>query len=192
MAYLLQKTRGWQVSLFEVNLFIGLKRSWASLMDQMVKNLPAVQECKRCRFDPWVGKISWRREWQPTPVFLPGEFHRQKSLGGRLQFMVSQRIRHDWAINKHIQQILSPGIQKSKVKVKLVETKTVLNTCVITIAFIFLQTWYLFLHPLFLLISVLKTALDFFLIIKLYWNTVTPIHIYILSVMVSHFNSKAE
>ena len=25
--------------------------------------------------DPWVGKIPWRREWQPTPVFLPGEFH---------------------------------------------------------------------------------------------------------------------
>ena len=34
------------------------------------------------RFDPWVGKIPWRREWQPTPVFLPGEFHRQRSLAG--------------------------------------------------------------------------------------------------------------
>ena len=32
--------------------------------------------------DPWVGKIPWRREWQPTPVFLPGEFHRQRSLVG--------------------------------------------------------------------------------------------------------------
>jgi len=29
---------------------------------------------KRCRFDPWVRKIPWRRAWQPTPVFLPGEF----------------------------------------------------------------------------------------------------------------------
>ena len=28
----------------------------------------------------WVGKISWRRKWLPTPVFLPGEFHEQKSL----------------------------------------------------------------------------------------------------------------
>ena len=27
------------------------------------------------RFDPWVGKIPWRRKWQSTPVFLPGEFH---------------------------------------------------------------------------------------------------------------------
>ena len=32
--------------------------------------------------DPWVGKIPWRREWQPTPVFLPGEFHGHRSLVG--------------------------------------------------------------------------------------------------------------
>ena len=31
-------------------------------------------------FDPWIGKIPWRKEWQPTPVFLPEEFHGQKSL----------------------------------------------------------------------------------------------------------------
>ena len=33
-------------------------------------------------FDPWVGKIPWRMKWQTTPVFLPGEFHRQRSLSG--------------------------------------------------------------------------------------------------------------
>ena len=33
-------------------------------------------------FDPWVGKIPWRRKWQPTPVFFPGEFHGQRSLAG--------------------------------------------------------------------------------------------------------------
>ena len=38
--------------------------------------------CKRCRFDPWVGKIPWRRKRQPTPVFLPGESHGQRSLAG--------------------------------------------------------------------------------------------------------------
>ena len=37
---------------------------------------------RRCRFDPWVRKICWRRAWQPTPVFLPGESHRQRSLEG--------------------------------------------------------------------------------------------------------------
>ena len=34
----------------------------------------------RCEFSPWVGKIPWRREWQPTPVFLPGESYEQRSL----------------------------------------------------------------------------------------------------------------
>ena len=33
----------------------------------------------RPRFDPWVGKIPWRRKWQPTPVFLPGESHGRRS-----------------------------------------------------------------------------------------------------------------
>ena len=38
--------------------------------------------CRRPRFDPWVGKIPWRREWQPTLVFLPGKSHGQRSLAG--------------------------------------------------------------------------------------------------------------
>ena len=37
---------------------------------------------KRCRINPWVGKIPWRRAWQPTPVFLPGRSHGQRSLAG--------------------------------------------------------------------------------------------------------------
>ena len=37
-------------------------------------------QCRRCGFNPWVGKIPWRRIWQSTPVFLPGETHRQRSL----------------------------------------------------------------------------------------------------------------
>ena len=45
-------------------------------------------QCRRCRrckirgFDPWVGKMPRRRTWQPTPVFLPGESHGQKSQVG--------------------------------------------------------------------------------------------------------------
>ena len=42
-------------------------------------------QCRRCnrhRFDPWVGKIPWRRKWQRAPVFLPGESHGQRSLVG--------------------------------------------------------------------------------------------------------------
>ena len=37
---------------------------------------------ERHGFDPWVRKIPWRRKWQPTPVFLSGEFHRQRNLAG--------------------------------------------------------------------------------------------------------------
>ena len=46
----------------------------------MVKNLPAMQETQVLY--PWIGKIPWRRTQQPTPVFLPGESHRQRSLVG--------------------------------------------------------------------------------------------------------------
>ena len=48
----------------------------------MVKNQPAsATDGKRPGFDPWVGKIPWRRAEQSTPVFLPGESHGQGSLG---------------------------------------------------------------------------------------------------------------
>ena len=38
--------------------------------------------CRRCGLDSWVRKIPWTRKWQSTPVFLPGEFHEQRSVGG--------------------------------------------------------------------------------------------------------------
>ena len=52
-------------------------------------------KCRRHRrhgFDPWVGKILWRRKWKPTLVFLPGEFHGQRS---RLQSMGLQKTGHN-------------------------------------------------------------------------------------------------
>jgi len=48
-------------------------RIWASQVVLVIKNLPANAGDKRCGFDPWVMKIPWRRAWQPTPVFLPGD-----------------------------------------------------------------------------------------------------------------------
>ena len=51
----------------------------ASLMAQMVKNLPAV---RRPVFDSWIGKIPWRRQWQLTSVFLPGKSDGQRSRAG--------------------------------------------------------------------------------------------------------------
>ena len=53
--------------------------NWASLVAQMVKHPPAMQEPG---FNPWVRKISWRRRWKPTPVSLPGKLHGQRTLAG--------------------------------------------------------------------------------------------------------------
>ena len=69
-------------------------------------------QCRRCRFNPWVGKIPWRRKWQLTSVFLPGKSHGQRSLVGS---MGSQRVRHDLAtkppphrLGKHLNPPDSP------------------------------------------------------------------------------------
>jgi len=46
---------------------------------QTVRRLPTMWETQ---VHPWIGKISWRRQWQPTPVFLPGKSHGRKNLVG--------------------------------------------------------------------------------------------------------------
>ena len=56
-----------------------------TLMNLPVSDKEPICQCrkyKRCEFNPWVGKIPWRRAWQPTPVFLTGEYHGQRSLPG--------------------------------------------------------------------------------------------------------------
>ena len=51
---------------------------------------------RRCRFDPWVGKILWKMKWQTTPVFLTGIFHGQRSLVDHSTWSC-KRVRHNWA-----------------------------------------------------------------------------------------------
>ena len=61
----------------------------------MVKNMPAnAGGHKRPEFDPWVGKNPWRRAQKPTPVFLRGESHGQRSLVGYSPWAL-QRVGHD-------------------------------------------------------------------------------------------------
>ena len=67
----------------------------ASLVVQTVKNLPVMQETW---LDPWVGKMPSRKEQQPTPVFLPGEFHEQRSLASYSSWG-RKRVGHEWATN---------------------------------------------------------------------------------------------
>ena len=56
-----------------------VEQALASLVAHMIKNWPA---SGRPGFNPWIGKIPWRREWPPSSVFLPGESHGQRSLAG--------------------------------------------------------------------------------------------------------------
>ena len=81
---------------------------WASLVAQVVKNSPAMQET-------WVGKIPWRRAWQPTSVFLPRESPWTEKPGG-LQSMGSQRVGHD-RNNLAQHNCMCIWCRKSKVKV---------------------------------------------------------------------------
>ena len=84
--------------------------------------------CRRSGFHPCVRNIPWRRKWQPTPVFLPGESQGQRSLAGYSPLGL-QRVGHDWATehtlredqDKHIIQSgctqrenKAPGIWRSK------------------------------------------------------------------------------
>ena len=63
-------------------------------------------QCGRREFDPWVRKICWRRKWQPTPVFLPGNSKSKwTEEPGRLQSMGSQRIGHNLATQQQKQSL---------------------------------------------------------------------------------------
>ena len=76
------------------HLLLSVSRSVVSLCDPIaVKNPPANAGDMRCRLDPWVGKLPWSRKWQPTPVFLPGESHGQRSLEAIVHGVA--RVRHD-------------------------------------------------------------------------------------------------
>jgi len=70
--------------LYELRFSQGL---WASLMAQLVKNLPANW---RPGFNPWVWKIPWRREQLPTPVFWPREFHGMYSPWGHKELDMAE------------------------------------------------------------------------------------------------------
>ena len=59
----------------------------------MGKDPPVSVGDLRHSFDPWVGKIPWRRAWHPTPVFLAGESHGQRSLADYSPW--GCRVRHD-------------------------------------------------------------------------------------------------
>ena len=66
-----------RVKFFQLRITMDKLNSVLSMVAQLVKNMPAMQETQ---VDPW-GKIPWTRKWQHTPVLLSGEFHRQSLVG---------------------------------------------------------------------------------------------------------------
>ena len=58
-------------------------------------------QCGRPGFSPWVGKIPWRRAWQPTPVFLPGKFHGERSLVGYSPCSCKESDQTEWLSTAH-------------------------------------------------------------------------------------------
>ena len=71
--------QSWYQMFPNLTLNSSVFRLWGFLVVQCEE---PVCQCRRHRMDPWVGKIPWRRKWQPTPGFLPGKSHGQRSLVG--------------------------------------------------------------------------------------------------------------
>ena len=69
-------------------------------------------------FNPWIRKILWRRAWQPTPVFLPGKFHGQRSLAvySRWDHKDSDMIEHDDSTRKEQSKTLGCELDQSVVR----------------------------------------------------------------------------
>ena len=82
------------------------KQNWNMVLIAEIRDFPGgtsgkepTCQCRRLKrpgFHPWVGKIPWRKKWQPSPVFLPGISPCTEEPGG-LPSMRSQRVRQDWA-----------------------------------------------------------------------------------------------
>ena len=60
------------------------------------------RRCKRCRFEPWVGKVPWRRKWWPAPAFLPGKAHGQRSLAGYSSWRCKKSGVTEWLSNNEL------------------------------------------------------------------------------------------
>ena len=69
----------------------------------VIKTLPAnAGRHRRCRFNPWVRKIPWRKKWQPTPAFLPGKFNGQRSLAGYSTWPHKKLDMTEWPCSSYI------------------------------------------------------------------------------------------
>ena len=88
-------------------------RVWEDRLPQWFSKWRICLQCRRyrrCRFNPWVRQIPWRKAWQPTSVFLAGKFHAQWI--NRLRSMGSQGVRQDWSgwVHRHTKETLGNSL----------------------------------------------------------------------------------
>ena len=83
-------------SPFKKNFFFCF--CWSIGLPWWLSGKESTCQCRRNGFDPWIRKIFQRRKWKPTPVFVPGKSHGQRSLAGYR----SQRVRHDLETKQRI------------------------------------------------------------------------------------------
>ena len=81
-------------------------------LPRWLRGKESASQCRRCRFDPWVKKIPWRRKWQPTPAFLPVKPHGQRSPAGSSPWD-HKRIATKQHVGTYIQDPNLVGILKS-------------------------------------------------------------------------------
>ena len=110
------------------------------------------RRCKRRRLNPWVGKIPWRRKWQPTPEFFPGKFHGQRSLAGCSPWGLRESVMTQWDLQFLLLIQISTKIWYSQSFPWVGISKLWPNSCPLTL-----------------------------FIIKFYWNTVMPNHWFIIN-----------
>jgi len=71
-----------------------------------LKRILLCLQCRRPRFNSWVRKISWRWKWQPTSVFLPGEFHGQRNLVDYSPWGCKESYTTEWLTHTHSVSLL--------------------------------------------------------------------------------------
>ena len=89
----------WHLAFFMVQLshpYMTTGKTIVVTRQTFVGKVTLAKQCRRPGFNPWVWRISWRRKWQPTPVFLSGEFHGQRSLVGYSSWDLKESDMTEW------------------------------------------------------------------------------------------------
>ena len=97
----------WQKLLTWINLLVFIGHLSCIALPRWLSGKESACQCRRRwrhQFDPWIGKIPWRRKWQPTPVFLPEKFHGQRNLVGYISWVCKEL---DTSEHTHTCSILS-------------------------------------------------------------------------------------